>query len=246
MSDFLNIEEKWLTPNEWSRPQIPMEEIRAIVIHWVANPNTSSFQNYLYFENKKYGFSRHSSAHSIIDLDGSILKIIPENEIAYHSGDEPYNQDTLNKLNTTYPNKYTYSIELTHKNWDGELTEDTYHALIEWLAELCTKWGLDPQTDIIRHYDVTGKGCPRWFVTYPDEFKKLKDEVEFIMDFKTSVYKDWQIELGKEAINDLADDGIINNPEQHIENLDKGYLPPWLSLTIMSRLNKKINKSLDK
>ena len=32
--------------------------------------------------------------------------------------------------------------------------------------------------DVIRHYDVTGKKCPLYYVEHEDEWKKFKEEVD--------------------------------------------------------------------
>jgi N-acetylmuramoyl-L-alanine amidase CwlA len=37
--------------------------------------------------------------------------------------------------------------------------------------------------DVIRHYDVTGKNCPKYFVENPDAWKEFKKDVnQFILD----------------------------------------------------------------
>ncbi|MGP1603326.1 MAG: phage terminase large subunit [Treponema sp.] len=59
------IEQRLLTPNEWSRPQNKIKEFKAIVIHWTANPNANAKQNWLYFEAKKTGMGSYGSAHYI-------------------------------------------------------------------------------------------------------------------------------------------------------------------------------------
>lgn len=43
---------------------------------------------------------------------------------------------------------------------------------------MCIRWGLDPQHGgLIRHYDVTGKGCPKYFVDYPATWEQFKKDV---------------------------------------------------------------------
>ena len=37
--------EQYLTPNEYSRPETPLEEVNGIVIHYTANPGTTAQQN---------------------------------------------------------------------------------------------------------------------------------------------------------------------------------------------------------
>ena len=49
------INKKLLTPNPYSRPLYILEEVKGIIVHWVANPGTSAMANRNYFENRKYG-----------------------------------------------------------------------------------------------------------------------------------------------------------------------------------------------
>ena len=50
-------------------------------------------------------------------------------------------------------------------DWTGAFGSKTYASLVELTAQLCRKYGLHPQHGgVIRHYDVTGKVCPKWFV----------------------------------------------------------------------------------
>ena len=45
-----------------------------------------------------------------------------------------------------------------------------------WLGKyLMQKHGIKNN---IRHYDVTGKTCPKWFVDNPEEWEKFKKELE--------------------------------------------------------------------
>ena len=43
-------------------------------------------------------------------------------------------------------------------------------------AFLCEKYGLT-QENVIRHYDVTGKICPKYFVEHEDAWKQFKGDV---------------------------------------------------------------------
>jgi N-acetylmuramoyl-L-alanine amidase len=44
----------------------------------------------------------------------------------------------------------------------------------ELTAELCLQLGLDPETDVIRHYDVTGKDCPKYYVEHPEAWNAFR------------------------------------------------------------------------
>ena len=44
------------------------------------------------------------------------------------------------------------------------------------MSYLCIRYDLDEE-DVIRHYDVTGKLCPLYFVEHEDEWNELKKAV---------------------------------------------------------------------
>ena len=49
-------------------------------------------------------------------------------------------------------------------------------------ADICQRWGLDPQNGgLIRHYDVTKKICPKWFVDHPEAWAQFKRDVQAAM-----------------------------------------------------------------
>ena len=143
----MKITDALLTPNKYSRPQIPLKSVKKVVLHYVGNPKSSAMANRNYFENQKSG-GRYVSSHYIVGLEGEILRCVPENEVAYCS----------NSANT-----YSISIECCHPDATGKFTEETTNSAAELCAYLLKKYGLKVD-DLIRHYDVTGKQCPLWFV----------------------------------------------------------------------------------
>lgn len=159
------ISEMFLTKNVNSRPAAPLNKINGLVIHYTANPGTDAEANRNYFESRK-DFPDEAgykvSSHYIVGLDGTIIQCIPENEIAYASNDR--NSDTI-------------SIECCHPKKNGKYTKKTYQALIHLAAYLCAKYEIEPDK-IIRHYDVTGKMCPIYYVKHPSAWKKLKSDVD--------------------------------------------------------------------
>lgn len=143
----MKITDALLTPNKYSRPQIPLKSVKKVVLHYVGNPKSSAMANRNYFENQKNG-GRYVSSHYIIGLEGEILRCIPESEVAYCS----------NQANT-----YSISIECCHPDATGKFTDATTASAAELCAYLLKRYGLSVN-DLIRHYDVTGKQCPLWFV----------------------------------------------------------------------------------
>ena len=151
----------FLTVNPYSRPGTKREHVRDIVIHYVANPGTSAKQNRNYFEGLKDQSGSKTvsaSSHYIIGSDGTILQCIPLDEVAY--GNYPRNDDTV-------------SIECCHPDSDGRFTDATIKSLIRLTGWLCRELSLN-EKHIIRHYDVSGKNCPKYYVEHQDAWRTLK------------------------------------------------------------------------
>ena len=73
-------------------------------------------------------------------------------------------------------NADTVSIEVCHPDETGKFTDATYRSLVQLTAWLCVKFDLK-EDQIIRHYDVTGKNCPKYFVENEDAWEMFKDNV---------------------------------------------------------------------
>lgn len=161
----MEIKQMLLTPSKYNRPQAKIKP-RAIAWHYVGNPNTSAIANRNYFESLKSGKlnskgkATYASSHFIIGLKGEILQLIPEDEKSFC---------------TNQANDYTISVECCHPDSTGKFTEETYRSMI-WLGKyLMNKHGI---RENIRHYDVTKKVCPKWFVDNPSEWEKFKERLE--------------------------------------------------------------------
>lgn len=155
------ITEMLLTPNDYSRAEEPLKKVKGVVIHYTANPGTSAEANRNYFENLKNQTKTSASSHFIIGLEGEILQCIPLDEVAFASNER--NEDTI-------------SIECCHPDATGKFTQKTYDSLIALSAWLCSKYGLD-KNDLLRHYDITGKLCPLYYVKHEDAWETLKDDI---------------------------------------------------------------------
>jgi len=171
---------KLLTPNQFSRPGIKIKGIKGIVIHWVANTNTSAEANRLFFENRKNGKSNYGSAQYIIDLNGDVIQCIPDNEAAYHAGAKIYKPEVKEKLFNN-PNFYTLGIECTHVKDSGEMSVVTHNSLTQLTLELCKQYKINPLVYLFRHYDITGKICHKWFVDNPVEWEKFKNKIDELL-----------------------------------------------------------------
>lgn len=161
LSNGVKISGNYLTPNEYSRPQTMLKDINSIVIHYTANPGTSAENNRSYFEGLATKHTTYASSHYIVGLEGEVLQCVPLNEVAFASNDR--NNDSL-------------SIECCHEDETGKFNETTYSSLVSLTAALCVQFNLGEE-DIIRHYDVTGKLCPLYYVEHEEEWFQFRKEV---------------------------------------------------------------------
>ena len=145
-----------------ARTGILLDDIKNIVIHYVGNPNTSAKNNRDYFNKPSTGVS----SHFIVGLSGEVIQCVPIYERSAASNDR--NKDTL-------------SIETCHPDESGKFNQATYNSLVKLTAYLCYQFDLK-QDDVIRHYDVTGKICPKYYVENEDEWKIFKKDVGKAID----------------------------------------------------------------
>lgn len=152
----------FIVENPYSRSGIPLEQVNGVVIHYVANAGSTAEENRNYFENLKDTHLTKASSHFIIGLDGEIIQCIPLDEISYASNER--NSDTI-------------SIECCHKKENGKFTKKTYRSLVKLTAWLCATYGIEA-SDVIRHYDVTGKLCPLYFVRHEDAWEEFLSDIQ--------------------------------------------------------------------
>ena len=157
------VERDYIPVNDWSRPGTPLEDINAVVIHYVGNPGTTARANRNYFASLSSGKEgTYASSHFVVGLEGEVIQCIPLTEIAYASNTR--NGDTV-------------SIEVCHPDETGVFSPVTYDRAVELTAWLCREFRLDAEQDVIRHYDVTGKECPVYYGEHPEAWERLKADV---------------------------------------------------------------------
>ena len=132
--------------------------VNDIVIHYVGNPGTTAQQNHDFFDQP----DTTVSAHFLVGLDGEIIQCIPLDEVSSASNDR--NSDTI-------------SIEVCHPDATGQVNQKTYDSLVKLTAWLCDYCDIG-RDHVIRHYDITGKLCPLYFVEHPDAWE------QFLVDVK--------------------------------------------------------------
>lgn len=142
----------------------PTSKIKYIVWHYTANDGDSDEANGLFFKNNK---NRGASAHYFVD-DDSVTISVPDTYIAWSVGGNRYSNykttggASLYKICT---NTNSINIELcdTQKNGKYDVTEATLQNAIDLTRKLMSKYNI-PISNVIRHFDVTGKNCPIYYV----------------------------------------------------------------------------------
>ena len=151
------VTEDLLPVNPWSRPGTPLEKIDGVVIHYVGNPDTTAQANRNYFASLSDGAEGiYASSHFIVGLEGEVVQCVPLTEISYASNVR--NEDTV-------------AVEVCHPDETGQFSPVTYGRTVELTAWLCRTFRLDPERDVIRHFDVTGKLCPKYYVDHSDAWE---------------------------------------------------------------------------
>lgn len=152
------VDSRLLDEGNKSRPQLPLDEVNGIVIHYVANPGSSAEANRNYFNNP----DTVVSSHFVVGLDGEIIQCVPLYEQSVASNSR--NVDTI-------------AIEVCHPDESGKFSMTTMNSLIKLTGWLMTTCRL-AEDDIIRHYDITGKLCPKYYVEHEDAWEDFKSQLK--------------------------------------------------------------------
>ena len=168
----------YIDHNKYTRPEIKRSRTSGIVMHSTAVAGATAY-------NQRDSFNRshvqvYRSAHYAVGWDGAVIAIIPNNEKAYHCGAWKYQEGIVKKLGPD-PNMTTIGIEMCHKYQNGRLETITLFYAQLLVVHLCFKYDLNPCSDVFRHYDITGKQCPLWWVQYPQEYLKFQLAVKKAM-----------------------------------------------------------------
>jgi N-acetyl-anhydromuramyl-L-alanine amidase AmpD len=135
--------------------------IKYLVIHYVGALGGAK-ANCQYYASKYIG----ASAHYYVGFQGEIYQSVEDADIAWHCGATTYKHPECRNTNSIgielcVRKKNTASLNATDKDWYFE--DATVSAVIELVKSLMKKYNI-PASNVIRHYDVTGKICPNPYV----------------------------------------------------------------------------------
>lgn len=205
----LNIVQR-LTPYNYSDGNRGMGAIRYIVIHYFGSLGSAAgVANYF------ASAYRGASAHYILDEGPTVYQCVRDKDIAWHCGTSgayrhPYcrNSNSIGievrplKLNPAH-------ISVEDRDW--YFPTAIMDNLVQLTKMLMQRYNI-PAENVIRHYDVTGKWCPR---------PLLGDDTNQF--YKTSGNKQWAIFKAR-----LTEEELDMNKDELLSTANTGDNPsPW-------------------
>lgn len=137
--------------------------IKYLVYHYTGNDGDRAANNALYYQNTTV----QASAHYFVDDDNVYLSVDPL-YVAWAVGGDKWRdcpQTGGGKAYGIVRNANSISIEMCDTSRDGQLmaTEATLARAVQLGREIMAKYGI-PIENVVRHFDVTGKHCPAYFM----------------------------------------------------------------------------------
>lgn len=167
--------------------------IKYLVYHYTANDGDTDENNAKYFHNNVV----KASAHRFVD-DDSVTISVPDDYIAYHCGGKLQGSKG-HKYYKICTNTNSIGIEMcdTIKNGKYEVSSKTRANAIALGKEIVKKYGIKKE-NVIRHFDVTGKNCPAYFVKDEEAWIKFRNE---IFETEKKEFKTYHVKVTAKALN---------------------------------------------
>lgn len=153
--------------------------VRYIVVHYTANKGDTAKNNADYFARA----TTKTSAHYFVD-EKEVWQSVREKDTAYHCGAKSYKHPFCR-------NENSIGVEMCLLDKSGNIRTRTIDTALSVVRQLMAAYDI-PIDRVLRHYDVTGKNCPRPMVENPqlwEDFKKELEGVDTMLD-----YPEWALE----------------------------------------------------
>lgn len=214
-----------------------------LVYHFTANDGDKANNNGKYFKNNII----KASAQYFVD-DDIVVQSVEDEYVAYAVGGKKLSGTKGGKYHGICTNYNSINIELcdTNKNGKLDLSNKTRENAIELGRYLVKKYNI-PKERVIRHYDVTGKNCPAYFVKDEKAWNEFKNEIfatkttttsstttKKVTTYKASVVKSLQKALNSSYKLKLSVDGIIGTKTKTVlktyvvKNYTKNAYAKWI------------------
>lgn len=179
-------------------------DIKYIVIHYTSNNGDTALNNVTYFARET--LQNPASANYFVD-EKEIWISVPDDFIAYHCGGKTYKHKICRNSNSL-------GIEICMNDKKGNIRYDSIKNAIELTKILMKKYNI-PISNVLRHYDITGKNCPAPMVENP---------------------KLWQEFLNSLTQNPQTEE--IDDDMKIYKKIDE--MPDWAKASVKKAIDKKI------
>ncbi len=159
----MNIENRFLTKNEMTRSCEPIKNVKRIILCGSNIKNVSSLKYRNYIDNFRFKDETYLSFHYIIDLNGNIIRCIPEEEISWSTNLFDIDSSSISLLILT-------------DEYDN-ISIDSFNSQVKVIRELCEKYLLDPLEDVILNNGITGRRNPSYYLDNTYKFEKLRKQI---------------------------------------------------------------------
>ena len=179
------------------------KNIKYLVVHYTGNDGDTDENNGKYFANNVV----KASAHYFVD-DDSVTQSVPDDHVAWSVGGSKYADCTKTgggKYHGKCTNANSINVELCDDVKNGVVypSAKTIENAIELVKKLMKQYNI-PASNVIRHFDVTGKKCPaywvndaKWKAEFLDKLSEAKTEA------KTETFKSYQIKVANVEKGDV-------------------------------------------
>lgn len=157
----MKIEEKIAKSSNYSATNRAVSAVRYLVIHYTGNNGDTAKNNAEYFSRESIG----ASAHYFVDPQ-SIWRSVPDKHTAWHCGAKSYKHAACRNANSI-------GIEICILDKQGKIRQESIDHAATLTRELMKKYGV-PVSNVLRHYDVTGKNCPAPMVSNPKLWESFR------------------------------------------------------------------------
>lgn len=184
--------------------------VRYIVVHYTANKGDTAKNNADYFART----TTKSSAHYFVD-EKEVWQSVLDEDTAYHCGAKTYKHPLCR-------NRNSIGVEMCLLDKSGNIRPGTIDTALSVVRQLMAAYDI-PIDRVLRHYDVTGKNCPRPMVENPqlwEDFKKELEGVDTMLDYpewalKTYHWYDDMPEWARASVQKAVKKGIVSVNEDN-------------------------------
>lgn len=147
-----------------NRSMITKIQTMARILGYTGNDGDTDESNGNYFEKHIV----EASAHYFVDSD-SVTQSVPDNFAAWSVGGKKYSNCATTgggKLHGKCTNTNSLNVELCDDVKNGEIypSANTIENAVDLVKKLMKKYNV-PQSNVVRHFDVTGKSCPAYWTS---------------------------------------------------------------------------------